>query len=407
MIWYLPNLLFILLVCWWLKPEATLRKIYWNGLLVKLLAGIVLGLIYFAHIRGGDTVEFHHNASQVYGLFLRSFSHFTDYLFTAQHPAYMSEARNELFVKLLSIFYIISGGDYWISSLYLSLISFSGAWYLVRTIHGYYPEHLPGAVVAFLFLPSAVFWSSGVLKDPLVNSAIFFLGGIALRYDKNNAFRWWEICFTCLALLLLFYLKYYLFAMAVLILGCMSWARVLTFIPQTWQKTVLSLMVLSGLILLASKVHWNLNFAHLPEAIHTNYLTIHKNSPEQHTLNFPNLKPEWHSLLVHLPQSLFAGLFRPLPGEGSLIHIANAVENLVLFLLACFNLYFLRKIKISLPAGLVILYILILASVLPLASPNFGSLIRYKAAYLSFLFFILSIIPLQEFRKKRKQVIRN
>lgn len=407
MIWYILHIPLILVFAYLIRPSGKIEKLYWLGLTFKLMAGIVLGVIYLHWLGEGDTVTFDRKASVLYQLSQQSAGSYLEVLFTPEYPVYKGEARNELFTKLLSIVYCISGGSYWISALYLSLISFLGSWYLVRSIVTTYPKHELIAIFAFLFFPSPVFWSAGVLKDPLVNASIFFLAGICIRYHRNLPFSWWEMALTILALHLLFYLKFYLYALSTFSLGILLWLKIAGFfLRKNFVRYVATLIVLAVGLLLVSRANRNLNFGMLPDAVYQTYQLQIAHSDAEDMLFFPELEPTWNSLLFHFPKGLIAGLFRPSLPEASGYHLGYALENTCVLILLIISLVYSKSgyLKPDTLGYVLAFYILVLATFLPLVAPDFGTLTRYKAAFLPFLVFLVMLIPYRHFLSKRKVI---
>ena len=111
--------------------------IYWSSLLLKLAAGVVVGLIFFHHYEMGDTIVFFNEAVEISTLPLR------DYLTNLVSPSTYEtthQPRVLFFVKFLSFFTLITGNSYWLSSLYLSLISYFSTWYFVITLSRLIPK---------------------------------------------------------------------------------------------------------------------------------------------------------------------------------------------------------------------------------------------------------------------------
>lgn len=403
MMWFIIHAAVIFLIAYLLRPSQQVF-IYWSAMTFKLALGFLLGYVYFEWVGGGDTVAFHEQARELALLSKSGLAEYFSRLTTSPYHIYMSEARNELFVKIISIIYLLSAGSYWVAAMYFSFISFLGAWYLVRSVKAHYPTMTPLAIIAFLFLPSVVFWSAGVLKDSLINAALFFLAGIAVHYAHRYRFQLWEVIISAMSLLLLFYLKHYLFAMTFMVLGLLTWFyQVIPLFRHFHWKVTGSIVILVLFVFLASLVNPKLHFDQLPETIFYNYETIlaHSSGP---VITFPGLAPTWDALWKALPVSLFSGLFRPFFWEVTPVYFVFAAESLLVVLLSLINLYYLRSIKMNLLVWLGLLFIIILAAFLPLVSPNFGSLVRYKVAYWPFLVLLLSIRPFQLLLAKSKMV---
>ncbi len=397
----LLSILFLAGLAYLLQPGATLRLFYWSGLVFRLCCGLALGWFYLVHLGAGDTVYFHEQATALFQLSNDSFSEYTRSLLTAQHPVYMGEARNEFFIKILSILYLITGGNYWMSGLYLSFAGFYGSWYLVTRIHQYHPRYFLAAVVAFLFLPTAMFWSSGVLKDPIVNGVLCMLAGFCIRYWHHTTNRLREYFLVGVGLLVLFYLKFYLVAMAALFMGVLAWAKVLNALVS--RKTYKLLLTLGWIVLmgvLVTQVNKNLHFDQLPSAVYNTHQIIYSDSDPDKTLHFPDLEPTYTSLIQHLPKGFIAGLFRPFMWEVRGPLMVGAIQNLFFLLLFFYSLFHAHRYRFTALGWIAVGYTAALATFLPVVSPNLGSLERYKAAYLPFLLFILLIIPVKRFLSK-------
>ncbi|MEQ8583539.1 MAG: hypothetical protein RIC30_19260 [Marinoscillum sp.] len=394
----LLSLLFLAGLAYFLRSGAELRVFYWSGLAFRMLCGLALGWYYLIHLGAGDTTYFHEQATTLFQLSGDSFSEYIHSLLTAQHPVYMGEARNEFFIKILSILYLITGGNYWISGLYLSFAGFYGSWYLVSRIHQYHPAYVTAAIASFLFLPTAMFWSSGVLKDPLINGALCMLAGFCIRYWHHTANRLREYFLVGGGLLILFYLKFYLVAVTSMAMGILAWAKVLdALVPR---KTFKLLFTLGGAILmglLVTQVNKNLHFDQLPESVYNTHQVIYNDSEPDKTLHFPDLEPTYPSLIMHLPKGLIAGLFRPFIWEVNGPLIVGGLQNLFFLLLFFYSLFHAHRYRFTTLVLITVGFITILATFLPLVSPNLGSLERYKAAYQPFLLFILLIIPSKRF----------
>jgi hypothetical protein len=60
-------------------------------------------------------------------------------------------------------------------NLIFSMISFSGVWRLYKFFYQQYPHLHKKLAIAILYLPTFVFWSSGILKDPLCTGMLGWL----------------------------------------------------------------------------------------------------------------------------------------------------------------------------------------------------------------------------------------
>ena len=190
--------------------------IYWCGLAAKLSAGICLGFIFSSYYAYGDTFDFFHEAKRIADLPFREYINLqlspSDYT-TTEHP------RVLVFSKILSVFVLLTGGSYWISSLYFSLASFFASWYLIAQVSRFYPGIRHLSIVCFLFIPSIVFWSSGILKDALAFTALSLMVAIFLKWHHTQKLSLWHLLLGIASLLILLRIKHYLLITFLIFLG--------------------------------------------------------------------------------------------------------------------------------------------------------------------------------------------
>lgn len=194
-----------------------------------------------------------------------------------------------------------------------------------------------------------------------------------------------------LCLLLLFYLKFYLVAIAFVTLG----TAVLVRHGWPWMKThrIAGLVVVGlavGVLVLATHTNWNLRPLHLPQSVYDNYMLLtSENGP-----TFPKLAPSWPSLLAHLPLSLLSGLYRPaLYDIWHPLALPFALENLLLLIFSFWSLIRIGNWVHQPLVWIALIFVCVLAAFLPLVSPNWGSLLRYRSAFMPVWIWLTSIIP--------------
>lgn len=393
MIWQTISIFLLAYVLYRLQPKDSFwRMVYWPALGVRIAAAFLLGWIYMSYLGAGDMVNFHRLALVRFQEAINDPGAYWLHLFTAEHPVFKAEARTELFTKLLSIIYLLAGGSYWVAAAIMASLSFFCAYYFSRKLSSLLPQTRTVAVIAFLAWPSVLFWTSGMLKDTLTNSALILLAGVAAHYHYRRSQPLSHGVITLISLLILFYLKFYLAAMAGLALGLLATDTVLKglSVPTAGRVTLLLVSTITLLGML-SMLNFNLNFNHFPEAINSNYQEMIANGGLH--IQFETIAPTYQGIIGSLPESLVAGLFRPFPFEGSWWLLPFELESLTLLLLVVLNLIWWRAIRINSLGWCALLFCMALATFLPLAAPVFGTLVRYKTAYMPFLVFVLLYTP--------------
>jgi hypothetical protein len=406
------SVIFFAVVVWYIvvifQTESSLKKFFWPALIVKSIAGIGLGLLYVVHYKVGDTLLFFEDALKLSQFAANDFGSYLHFLFTSDflkdlrvELTFMSDERALLMVKIVSVFNLVSFSNYWLVTFYLTLLSFLGAWSFVRQIHQLFPAVTASAVVAFLFFPSVVFWTSGLIKETIAMASLYFLSGIFLRiwFLKKVSLASWLT--SLLAIALLWSLKYYFAGVFLAVITASLIYRFLSLrIPSLCtgvQRYVSWSFILLLLIAGVTFLHPNFKSHKLLKVMVHNYEVFHEVSRPEAVIEFENLQPTLSSIVIHSPEALFAGLFRPIFFDATnSLSILLSVENLVILLLTLFALPHIPRIprsNVAIILVAIIVYVILLAVFITLSTPNYGTLARYRVGYLPFFVFLILLAP--------------
>jgi hypothetical protein len=380
------------------SSQNPLRSYFFPALLFKLSAGIAVGLLYkYYYNQQGDTFSLFHLASYLSGLVPTQLESYLKIIFLDEYDPksktiffVWNQPRAMYFVKLLSIVNIFTDSNYWLSSIYLSLFSFYGNWklagYLSRTY--FLPTYL--TALAFLFFPSFVFWTSGVLKESIMSGIIALLIVAVLQLVRNESGRFKNLLIIAIGFYVLFYLKYYYAAMAGTVLLAFAFSYLLKVKYQLKKSLQVSLFFLSMILMFfgVSWLHPNMHLDYFPVALFTNYIAT-LNLQEVPDYLFHNYTPNWSGIFRNLSQAIYIGFFEPgIWSAKPNLQVFAALENLFLLVICTTTVLYriyIRHFRISPEAIALLTYLIISAAFMALASPNYGSLIRYKTGYLPFL----------------------
>lgn len=378
------------------KPSS-LAPLYFPSLLYKVSLGIALGLIYFFYYQGGDTIAMFEDGVNIAIVAQESPKQFFQILFLDSNlPVgmnYTQQPRALFFAKMISWFAWLTNHHYWLTSVYFSLISFFSIWYLCTLLVRYF-KHPVTIAMAFLFYPSVVFWSAGIIKESIALAMICLIVAFMLLWIKEkNTFsaKISLIVLFLLCTLILWKIKYYYVAVLLPVVFAVVFLYRLKI--RILYQLILMVLILAGIVFCVSWLHPNLHISYVLQAVVTNHDVMLKASQNKDAIIYQNLEANWRSLFHNLPLSFVSGLFRPLPGNGSnWLHFMTGLENLILMGITCLALsqLFLKRIvvKEKLLVKSAVVYIIILSVLLALSSPNFGTLMRYKVAYLPFLLYL-------------------
>lgn len=382
-----------------IKNESV-KKYFYPALLFKLICTISIGLLYSLFYQGGDI-----NSYFEWGTELSRLS-FSEYLKEITSSTLLSAPQRSIyFTRIVSILVFITKSDFWLTSLYFSLISFFGSCYFIIQLAKVYPKTTLPAIIALFFFPSIVFWSSSIVKEAMAFGCLLYFIGYSLKLIHSIKFKWHEIPISLICLSLLIMLKYYI---AAAILPCI----VLYFLIGIKAK-ISNLQWYSLSFFLAIAIVFGLHFMHPnfdPKwffiAIEEARNTLIENSKPESIIQLYSGANIILAGVINFFILLISGFFRPALFESFQFPIVLAgIENtllLFLFISRFFGKLSFEKKDLNLII-VVIIYITFLALLLSYSSPNFGTLSRFKIYYMPFfLMLILTNHPLRNWLNSSK-----
>lgn len=402
------NLVFLSFVAyrlWRFYKESSIIQWFWPALLLKAAAGIGLGLLYLYYYNiAADTFLFFEDSKKLTELARTDFFSYIRFLFVDDetHPLWQEivyfQSRALFMVKLTSVLGLLTHDNYWIISLHLSLMSFACAWKLTNLVVDAFPSTRIAATIAFLFFPSVVFWSSGVIKESVAVAMLFFLWAAVLEMWEGKRLPWWEWVLVVISAWLLWRLKYYYLAV---FLPVSAAAIITRRLSTSWQVKSTALKILIWAVTffvplgVISSLRPNFYPGRILEVVVSNNREFNAMSDPDDVVQYTSLEPTIGSVARNVPRALVSGIFRPFVWEAhTVFQWLIALENLLLLALFVSSLSNLMKLMKS-PQRLllfsVILYVAALCVFLALSTPNFGTLSRYRISFLPFFFLLITI----------------
>ncbi len=394
-------------------------KFFLAALTIKLSAGLFIGYLYSNYYpMGGDTFSFFESSLQWSKVarerpfeYLQSLLGFEQFKFNLQELSYGRYDRALPLIKLLSVFNLITGDNYWLGACLFSLISFAASWFLyVNTINHFVLNKLAVWLALFAW-PSSALWTSGLTKDSLAFACLSLLFAFMLRLYFSKRTGPGLVLLSIIALWILWLLKYYYAALfVVFFFPLIGVVKIGTIKRWSLQKQNIVYMIFIVVLPLGlSMLHPNLFFNRLPLVIHENYHAFILLSSESGAMHYPSLQPNWTSVFLNSPKALMTGLFMPLlPEAGNGLRWLVLIENylFIIFMLSAFvSISKLFKHEHALLMFSLLGYALVLATFLALSSPNYGTLLRFKIGFMPFLLIlVLTASPL--FSKFSKYIAR-
>ncbi len=394
------------------------RKLFFAGLLVKCLASVAFCYYHLNVYKAGDTIHYFHDAFIISNQFWNDPNEFFHLWFEGQRSwdkaANFPIARNVIYynfynvntVRLTVPFALFSYGNIYACSIFLAFIAYSGVWKLYELLsYSFAAEKRILAVL--LFVPSVVFWTSGILKDTYILAAVCWMVYAVFQLMRLARIRLKYLLIILLSFFLIILVKPYV--LIALLPSILIWV----FVEQLYKaKNRLTKVLLAplfafftlGLILLLFSLLQNNigvygDFNHLVEygnsvrkAYSTtdnsgilkegvlgasNSFSIANGITSGFTVMFrPQIWESWNF------SSLFGGM------ENSLILLLNGILVLsILFHLKVLHLLIKKPFLLF-----CLFYSLVLAIGIGLSISNFGAIIRFRTAFI--LFYLVPFIVL-------------
>jgi len=172
---------FHLIFSWQRKriKDPLLKKYQKQGFWIKVFGALCFSIFHGIISPGNDSISLYYNegihiaklivedASNIHLIFSSGADFDQSLLFNPYNSGYFSSESNYFVVRLVAIFSFLCFRNYTVMNLVFSMISFSGVWQLYKFFYEQYPQLHKKLAIAIIYFPTFVFWSSGILKDPL------------------------------------------------------------------------------------------------------------------------------------------------------------------------------------------------------------------------------------------------
>lgn len=405
-------IIIILLISYYVQSKNVKKnpvyKYYTWGVMAKLLGAVSFCLVYIFYYKGGDTISYFETARSLSNLFLeRPGDYFkvifekpsieNYYLFDGKTTGYpwpymYYDSKTFLVAKVLVPFMLASFQSFMLATILFSWISFFGIWRLYLLFSSYYNSYYKQLAIAILFVPSAVFWGSGILKDTITLSAScwyiysFYQCFIAKKKRLKN------VIILIVVSYLILNIKPYIFI--ALLPGSIIWffyEKILKIRSKIIRYSIIPfgffLSIAIGYTSLSLFSEFDIDKLLIDASVKQNDLKrVEYNG---NSFDIGSYEPTVLGALVVSPAALVAGLYRPFIWEAkNVVMLFSGLENfcyLFLTLLILLKLRIGRVLKIIFENPLIIFtlsYSIILALIVGLSTSNFGALVRFKIAFM-------------------------
>ncbi len=412
-----------------LYPEY---KYYMSGLLAKLGGGALFCLIYMYYYTGGDTTAYFYSGVAMKSMlsvdpieYMRqvllgdnSMRALHQYAAMAMRPYeyVFTDPRTFQALRVSSVLALLTFNSYLISTLVIASLSFLGIWACYRTFVSYFPAISGKLAIGFLYMPSTIFWGSGILKDTFTFCATcaWVHAVDEVFFKRRNIFS--RVLLLVASAMIMIKVKPYIFM--VLMPATLLWLLYMRVVRlrNTLVRFVLVPVLAFGLvglsIFILSRMGDLLDKFALDEALGSitnvqNDMSTNANYGD-YKFDVGPMDGTWVGVLKKFPVATNAALFRPYPWEvRNVVTAMSGLENLFVLGLTVFTLlsagirFSLRCIAANPLLLMSMVFSLLFAFVVGITTPNFGALVRFKIPLLPF--YISSLYIILYFHRLRKQ----
>jgi hypothetical protein len=411
----------------WVTDDMT-RRYFLPGLTVRIVGALALGFIYQFYYHGGDTFNFHtHGSRHVWEAFWDSsqagikllFSNGKDeigiYEYSSRIP-FFRDPSSYAVIKIASVFDLLTFSTYSATAVCFGTMSFIGGWMLFRTFYEDH-KHLAGRIaMATLFIPSVIFWGSGLMKDTIVLTC---LGAATYSIWQIVAKKRFKILYFIILLVSLYFIysikKYVLLCYLpsiFLMLSSRALASVKHILLRLAILPFMGIIVPVFLYLIVTQIGKDDRRYNLAQLGNTAKITAYdialqtgRDAGSRYFLG--ELDGTFTSLIRLSPEAINVSLFRPYLWEvNNPLMLMSALESLIFLLVTFFVIIKSRSGVFTSLARSDVLFCLVFSIIFAFAvgvsTYNFGTLSRYKIPLMPF--YLLALILIYDQRNSERNV---
>ncbi|GIV32574.1 MAG: hypothetical protein KatS3mg031_0109 [Chitinophagales bacterium] len=364
------------------------RKTITAVFLLKVMIGLLYSYIYVKHYGGGDTHFYFRDSAYIVQTLPESPG---KYLYLTLGPnggkipecikpqvkamGYWGNTSGYMVVRFNALVRLFSFGEFYVHAVFMAFVSLVGLIWLHRAAALLIGNSTLLVLVVF-FIPSVLFWGSGVHKEGLL---LFSLG--MFFWGTAGLVTYWRAVFLILMLTGAFLT--YCIRDFVLLLLLPGWVVFLFAGRRKAGSTMILLSYLFFFLLTFSlPLFGTRNFLEMMAWKQDQFQTIGGGNTY---IPVPAFHPDWTVLFKNLPAALRNSLLGPffIPVHH-LYQLAVVVEN-ALLIGGMMVIPFFRKLKVS-PFGLWTgIFACCLLLLIGYIVPNVGAIVRYRSIVLPFL----------------------
>lgn len=403
------------------------RKYFSKALHAKFAGAIALGLIYYFYYDGGDTTLYFDLANYITRSFTDSPAIFFKLIFApidnidvSLYPyigmnIFYMKGDNEtyFFIRIIAFCNLLSFNTYAVSALFLACFSFIGSWLVYNVFNDVYPSLTQKLAFPILFIPSVVFWGSGMMKDSITLGSIgLVFHGFYYVFVKKKNIPKASIALGLGLFIIIFVRVHYLYC---LLPALMLWlylkfrdnikSKSLKVIVTPFLLVIGTVLGYFAAIKLTEESSYNIDNLATKTKTTSSYLQA---VGQGSAYNLGEYDGTIGGMVRLFPQAVGTALFRPFLWEArNPVSLIAALESSLFLFLTLRLLYKVKMrqlIRVIFDEHLVFVslaFAIAFSFSVGIASGNFGTLVRYKIQMMPF--YLASLIIIDNLTQKRKK----
>jgi len=402
-----------------IRPHVTdeiNRKYFLPALTARIIGALALGFIYQFYYNGGDTFNYHtHGSRHIWEAFIESPATGFRLLFAegqygpgywnyAEKIWYYRDPHSYFVIRIAAVFDLITFSSYSATAVLFSVLAFAGGWMMFLAFYERHRGAVKLLAISCLFVPSIIFWGSGILKDTLT---VAFIGMATYCLSKiiDKKIHLGYFLLMMFSLYCVYSIKKYV--LISFLAGAFVWVTSAFFLKVG--STVLRILLIPFFVIFCiAASYYTVNRVtkddtkySLDKIAETAKITAYdirygwgKEGGSGYSLG--ELDGTMGTMLKLAPQAINVSLFRPYVWEvRNPLMAFTALESLMTLMLTLFVLFkirlgFIRHVHAEIIFCVV--FALLFAFGVGISTYNFGTLARYKILLLPYYLTALGLL---------------
>ncbi len=414
-------LTFVIYILKFRSSIPSTKKYFIPALMIKFGGAVAVGLVYQFYYGGGDTFAYHtHGSRWIWRAFQENPLNGLSMIFGdnnyrpmeifqyASRIWYYRDDHSFFVVRVAAFFDLLTFNTYTATALFFAAFSFLGAWSFYQTLTRVYPNLQQAGAYAILFIPSVVFWGSGIFKDSLTLASLFFMFSAVLRFTHLQERNFLNLIWLVFHGFIILSIKEYILLAFICAVTIFLYQFYIGEVKSQLIKTALAPLLLVSFVGVGYFLLNNLGGGgkySLQNVANTAFITAQdirygwgKDGGSGFDIGFDG---SIGSMVSLFPVAINAVIFRPYIWEAS-----NPLMLLAAFEALIFTFFTLRALaKSKFKLGLLfkdpattffVAFALLFAFSVGISTTNFGTLVRYKIPMMPFYALTLFMMNTRE-----------